>query len=336
AHAIVVASMSTRLESSELVSFDLTMERVLKGDESLKVAHVSHPWKRRGLVITDQPNSPINVTIRGIWFLQRTGSGDWDVLAANGADGMMMNLYLPAAETPPERYGSQASLTPLDATIIEFTSGAEQAGSWRRAMIVELLKNIRTPAVSRVTSAYLSSPDPQFQIAGLALGLAQNQKNVLSDLSRLWPTASSDPGRVDIVNSLRNSYRDVSPDSVKELAAIAADPTFAELRAPAVRALASIHTKEALSMLAGLLQSSDSDERMKGVFGLSSFANGCPVQTPENVVSMEYLQFSKPSPYRTPETIAHFAFRSGPAEQEAELISFWRNWWIEHQAELMK
>lgn len=190
--------------------------------------------------------------------------------------------------------------------------------------------------MSAITSAYLTSPNTGFQIAGVALALAQHRTNALSDLSRLWPTVGGNPARVDIVNSLRDSYRDVSPDSVKRLAAMAADPSFAELRAPAVHALASIHTREALPILATLLESSDPGERMKGVFGLSSFATGCPVQTPDNVVSMSYLRTSRTGPYSTPETVAHFAFRRGPAEQEAELISFWRNWWIDHRAELMK
>ena len=92
-------------------------------------------------------------------------------------------------------------------------------------------------------------------------------------------------------------------------------------------ALAAIHTRETLPFLATLLTSSDSEERMKGVFGLSSFANGCPSQTPANVASMGYLQFSNPSPYRTPATIANFGFLSAPTVQEGQLVSFWLSWW---------
>jgi hypothetical protein len=177
---------------------------------------------------------------------------------------------------------------------------------------------------------------PGFQSAGVALALTQNQPNAIADLTRLWPAMSQDPARAYAISSLRDSFRDLSPGAVTQLAALAANPGFAELRPAAVRALAAIHTREALPALTALLQSGDPDERMSGVSGISSFANGCPAQTPDNVASLEYLQFKNPSPYRTPETIAHFAFRRGPADQEAELVSFWSGWWAAHRSELTR
>lgn len=201
---------------------------------------------------------------------------------------------------------------------------------------MELLKGIQSPAVSTVILAYLSSPNAAFQSAGVAIGLAQGRSDALANLIRLWPSISKDPASLYVVNSLRDSYRDTSPASVRQIADISADSRFAELRPAALRALAFIHTKEALPSLAALLESADRNEQMLGVIGLSAFANGCPVQTSDNVVSLEYLQFRDPSPYRTPETIANFAFRRGPAEQEAELISFWRNWWNANERELIK
>lgn len=334
ADAIIVGAINSRFEDADRVSFDLYVDRVIKGDTTIKLFHISHRWKRLGVVFSDKATEPINVPIRGLWFLHRTATGDWDVLPANGPDGMIFNLYLPAVQVVPQRYSTSIGSI-LDSTVIEFAAGAETEGNRVRTAF-ELLKTVETPAISTVIAAYLTSGTPAVQSAGVALALAQNQPNAIATLTRFWPTVSRDPARVQIVASLRDSYRNLSPSEVKELAAMLNDPSFSELRPAAIRALAAIHTKEALPALAGLLQSDDAEERIAGVFGLSSFANGCPAQTPDNVVSMEYLQFKNPSPYRNSDTIAHFAFRRGPAEQETELMSFWLNWWNEHKRELLR
>ena len=67
-------------------------------------------------------------------------------------------------------------------------------------------------------------------------------------------------------------------------------------------------------------------ERMKGVFGISSFANGCLSQTPDNVASLAYIVLPASAPYQTAETIANFGFRRGPDDEEARLVSFWSSW----------
>jgi hypothetical protein len=102
------------------------------------------------------------------------------------------------------------------------------------------------------------------------------------------------------------------------------------MRRAAVRALAAMHTKEALPFLATLLDSADPFEQGQGVFGLGAFANGCPPQTPGNVISMDYIKFKNPSAFKTDDTIAHFAFGGNPAADEPEhvaRVAFWKAWW---------
>jgi hypothetical protein len=74
---------------------------------------------------------------------------------------------------------------------------------------------------------------------------------------------------------------------------------------------------------------------MNAIIGLSSFANGCPPQTPENLASMEYIQFKNPSAYRTEQTMGAFAFGPVESERESELAAFWSAWWDQHKAEIM-
>ncbi len=181
----------------------------------------------------------------------------------------------------------------------------------------------------------MRSPTVAFQSAGLAGSLSRENAEAMVNFARVWPSLSGDPSRARVLFALRNSFRSVDPDTVRQLAALAGCPeSTPELRAAGIKALAAIHTRESLPMLASLLRSFDPREQMQGVYGLSSFANGCPSQTPNNVTTMDYLQFKYPSSYRNPETIAHFGFRRGPESQEDEMVSFWLSWWKQNKAAL--
>jgi len=74
--------------------------------------------------------------------------------------------------------------------------------------------------------------------------------------------------------------------------------------------------KETLPFLAALLEIAIPLQRQYAVQGLSFFANGVGTQT---------------SSFRTKETERYFGFNR---EKEQEYISFWRNWWNLHRAEL--
>ncbi|MCX6590216.1 MAG: hypothetical protein NTZ56_01705 [Acidobacteria bacterium] len=329
ADAIVVGTLQERAESPTLVSFKLTVERVIKGTLLDTTINVSHPWIRRGVVVGDQLNVPLRVVVRGIWFLRRVAGSDWDVLPSRGPDGLLVGLHLPAAEGLSSRF-AQPPGSVEESLVLETAAGAEATDSWRGT--VQLLKSSKSSAgLKKVLAAYLASPNPNVQIVGVSLSLAQSDQNAIAELIRIWPFASASPLLGEVMRELRDSYRENSPGSIAQLATIVTSPSFSELRSAAVHALVAIHSTETLPTLGGLLESSAPDERMKGVFGLSSFANGCPIQREENVVSMEYLQCGQASRFRTPETVAHFAFRRGPAQQEEELVAFWRNWWIQNK-----
>ena len=73
----------------------------------------------------------------------------------------------------------------------------------------------------------------------------------------------------------------------QQLAQLAdANTTSADLRNAAVWAIAAIHTKESLPFLASLVSSSDPYEQGRGITGLSSFANGCPSETPDSASAL--------------------------------------------------
>jgi len=267
-----------------------------------------------------------------MWFLSGGGAEAWDVLTARPL-GMrtVLGLFLPVSRGPLSGPYAYPAGTPfVDALVYEVAAGVQSTGA-DPGILLGALDSLDTPAVQAVLKACIASGKPAFQAVGLAASLDRQSPGAVQQLARLWSAISNDPHREEVVAALRDSWRDPAPDAVRQLAATAkAEPVGSDLFAAAVRALAAIHTEESLPLLAELLHSASREERTQAIYGLSSFANGCPMKTRSNIVSMAYLQCHEPSAYRTADTVANFSFRPGTQDQQAALVSFWRDWWTAH------
>src|SRR5258708_37991790 len=73
ADGIVVGSITTRIEGVDRVSFDVDVQRVVKGGTVPRVVHVDHAWARKGLVFPNTATT-FSATFFGVWALQRTNS----------------------------------------------------------------------------------------------------------------------------------------------------------------------------------------------------------------------------------------------------------------------
>jgi hypothetical protein len=329
ADAIVVGSIPGRVDSAADVSFDITVYRVLKGESVPMVIHVVHAWQRRVLVPTTGPIN-VNVSFTGVWFLRRTSSAGWDVLAAHGPDGFFPDLFWPAVETLPASYDYSPGAPLLDKLVLEVGVGAKAGAS--PELMPDAIHSLNSAAVQTVLLDYLGSSSTRDVSAGLAGLLAGGQTGAITRLAQLWPVMGRDAGaKPDLLQTLSTGFRPQDPETVHEVAALAqAHTTPADLREALVKVLVAVHTREALPFLAGLLSGSDPAERAIGAFALSSFANGSPAQTRENGPSLAWLTGGT-SPYQTAETVAHMGLR-GPRtpEAEAEWLSFWAKWWNDH------
>lgn len=316
-------------EAATGVSFDITVQTVFKGTASLGTIHVSHMWNRGGMVLSESQigTQTITAKIEGIWCLQQATSSGWDVMPINGPDGYFMNLSWPAAPALPAPYQIRSSALP-DTLLFELAAGIE-SGRVNPETAIAAAQGAQGSSLQLVASRFMNSPIPEFRIAGLA-GLLPIQPSAINSVSGLWPSISSNPRRFILLFAIRNTFRDPAPGSIQQLVQLTA--VSPELREAAVHAISSIHTKESLPFLATLLTSPDASERAKGVFGLSSFANACPSQTPANTQSMAYLQCPDSAPYKTPETVTNFASPGTPSDQ---VVTFWINWWIRNQASLI-
>jgi hypothetical protein len=237
-----------------------------------------------------------------------------------------VSLYWPAAPTLPTAY--QVQNVPLaDTLLFELSAGVEAAGV-NPGIAIGAAQGARSSSLQIVANRFIASSNLDFQIAGLA-GLIPVQLSAIASVSGMWPSISSNPRRFLLVFAIRESFRDPSPTSIQQLVRLAS--LSPEMREASIHAISSIHTRESLPFLASLLTSSDVKEQARGVFGLSSFANVCPAETPANVISMAYLQCTSNGPYSTTDTVVNF---TSPGSPSSQVVSFWINWWNQNQAAL--
>lgn len=329
--AVVAGTVASRIEGPTQVSFTIAVNRLVAGNlppgtSSLNVVHPWAGWVRTNRTFTDP--------ISGMWFVHQTSPGVWDVLPARPSAGIraVASLFFPVAAARPASgpYAYSPDAAPLDALAYEVAAGIESATA-DAEITRDAYEGVNTAAVQSVLAQYVTTGNPPLVAVGLAGMLDRQMPDAIAKLVNLWPSISSDTHSSDVITSLRDSWRDPTATGVAQLSLfLSLRPQTDSLRAAGVRALAAIHNTNTLPFLAGLLSSSDPDERIQAVYGLSSFANGCPMQTPLNVVSHDYLICDGPSSYRTAATVANFGFRPGPADQEQAFVSFWQTWWNSH------
>ncbi len=326
ADAIVIASVMQTVVGSDQVSYTLNIARTLKGNLQPSTITVIHSLT--SLRFANLAPGPV-----GIWFLTQTTSGTWDVQVSNPSGGQLANaFFLPASIAKPTGPFAYGPTTPMvDALVYEVAAGIQNTPS-DPVIMTGAVDRMDTPAVRAVLSAYLASTDPGIKSVGVALGLERGLPGVTQQLSQSWGVITSDRHATWVIQALRDSWRDPTPAGVTEMVSFARTaPPGSQIRAAAIRAIAAVHTRETLPFLASLLSSRDSSEQERAVYGVSAFANGCPIQTQANAMSMTYLtQCNHSSTYSTPETWAHFAFGPGMADQLPTFAQFWQGWWSSH------
>lgn len=329
ANAIVMGSVDTRIEGPTQVSFTLNVDKIFSGSVTGSSLSVVHPWT--GIV---RKNDQVQQTLYGIWFLTNSPSqGIWDVLTARPlAVHTVFGLFLPAPvstpSTGPYAYPQGTSL--LDELAYQVAAGV-QAANEDPEIILGALESLDTPAVRSILNTCSASSRPAFQAVGFAGKLERNVPETVEQLSRSWPNIKDNPLTRDIASALKTSWRDSTPAGAQALVSLATLTSANDrVRQAAVWAIAAIHSKDTLPFLESLLSSSNSYEQAEGIYGLAAFANGCPMRTADNVVTMSYLKCDQPSSYKTPDTGNNFAFRPGTPEQQTPLVAFWQKWWASH------
>jgi hypothetical protein len=335
ADAVVVGSVAGAMVSGDEVHFTIRVSRVLKGDFSEATVNILHPWELPSRATLNGPRDAgltFNPPLWGIWFLTRGVGGAWVTPHAPSGRPHVLGLFVPVrSERPngPFSYGVGVSLN--DALVYEAAAGFQSDADQDPSLILGLFDQMDTEAVRNVLRAYAISGNLRLRIVALAGSLERSLPGAVPALKELWPSISNEQDRWAVVHALRDRWRETSPVGIEQLVRYLQEvPTQNEIRAAGVRALAAVHTRETLPTLASLLVSSEQTEQVQAVYGLSSFANNCPVQTQANVTSGAYLQCDSPGPYKTAGTSANVAFPAISAERLGPLVAFWRGWWSAH------
>jgi HEAT repeat protein len=267
-------------------------------------------------------------------MLKQAQGLNWDAIQLGVPGGSFYSLYWPAVAILPQKYQYGLSATSLsDSVVYEIGAGFKSLPNAKPRFFLDATRGINSAAEIAVLQDFANSPSTDFQLVALEGLLARGQSGTLTVLQQSLPLLAANPQANSVVfRALKDSFRSTDPATVQQLAALAgASAVSPDFRQAAISALAAVHTREALPFLASLLQSQDPEERMKGVFGLSSFANNMPAQTPEGMPKLAFLQMPASGPYQTKQTRANFVpGRMSSPDKEQALVTFWEAWWSQH------
>jgi hypothetical protein len=318
--AIVVARSSAELHAGRMVTFNLTIERVFKGDA------------RPGDVLSIVWESPNDVGIgpnprsyRGLWFLQRTQRG-WECLRTQyNPAGSVAYLSYPVTESGPPAELAYTDDAELDVKLLLEIGGAKHRDP---IAIVRAAEHMNSPDVLRLFRYLSRSKDPGIMLAGIDGLLARGDVTALLELERHAAATGQNPAGAAVIAVLGSSYRQADTVSINALGRMATSKqTPRPLAEAAALALYSMHTAETLPYLAVLLDSEEPMLQQYAVQGFAFFANGVGHMSKEDVRSMDHLVRRAQTPYQTEETKRYFGFN---ASRRDEYVNFWRSWWESH------
>jgi hypothetical protein len=316
---IVVGTIAQGTATGTSIALSIQVERAIKGKWATgaviaAAGTISEPSPTRA--ITEQ---------RGIFFLANAGTGPMRLVPAMSGhllDEMFVFLPLPDASVPAAQPG--ANSTTRERLLLEILGAMEAGPTKRFGGFVDVLGEYHaapTPAIQMVFQQWLASGPPGLAAIALQGLLGEGDVNALSRVVT-DPVLRASATQAHAFNGLKWYFNNTDPAAVSSLGKLASDNSNGEdLRVAAASALARIHIKQALPILAQLLGSPDPSLRACAVGGLSMFANNVPIGSHEPAVG-DWR-------WRTDETIAHSAMVGSDAQ-----VQFWKNWWITNRAAL--
>jgi hypothetical protein len=341
ADLIVVGSASGGAQAGSVLGFAVHVARVVKGDPAMSGANVPVAWAVSNSSAAAMASSPFTASGNGLWFLQRGASG-WRLLPVVDGEEPFNSTFFPQPSGPisiADAYGPTAPLADVVASEVSYAiESADDGGARLLAVYSSLLDQLNSPVVQKLYTRLSASNNTSQKILGMSGLIRGGSTPALTAAAQLGASLGNYPLENGVLsNAIRDDFRGIDANSVQVLGQIATGSTGAGtlLREAAAFALRSIHTKEALPYLAAFMDDADQGIRAEGIGGLSAFANGLPVQTPANVVSMAYLKYPASAPFQTDQTKANFAMGlESIAPNETVYLSFWKTWWAQNRAAL--
>lgn len=320
ADGIVVAAMVQQADGSSSLQIPLEVKKVFKGDIAQgSIVYVAPPPELRTI-----PKGQARV--QGVWFLKRIDA-EWTAMPTSAGDIAFPDLLYQTE--PADTVGlanTQANATALDRVILEL-SGSILSG--KQLTLLEAMLGTRSAVARELYSTAARSANASVRGFGLAGLIRENDPSSISQLEQEATRQPALQNDASILVSVQELYRSPALTGIQALGRIALSKKHSDaLRVGAANALMAIHSKDSVAFLATLLDDPSPEMRFRGLFGLASFANGFPIQTPQSIASMSYLTPEAPGwKYRSGETMRHVPSVDAFRADEPSYMKFWKDWW---------
>ena len=323
---IVVGTASTFSPVGDDLRFQIDVEMPIKGNVS---AHTLLDARSPNPQIPGSTLGDLKTTVRGIWFLKLDADQIYHCLPGGRSlpQGLVLSVPPQPASEPPLKLQSSDS---SQETLVKLAAAALVQGIGRPDQFFLAAGGARTPVVLEIVKYLSTSANPITRAVGIASLILRNDETIILDVVETRKSLSGK--QIDLIAPmLANNYRGQNPEVIRALGTVIADPSSPPaLRDAAGQVLRAVHNKDALPYLAMLLDSSDPKEQAYGSLGFSAFVHGWGIIPLESGIDMSWMINATPTAYLTPELKQQLSNK-----KPGETAALWKNWWRDHQAELM-
>jgi hypothetical protein len=325
-------------QAGSQVTYALSIERVLKGTVLPgRVAYAS--WT----MATDEGFFRRQLpAVRRLWFLKSMGGTAYTIMPTVVGHATVNDVCIsvPPGETRP-RFAYPSAASVHDKIAYEMAASAEAFANGEISNSLPILPSSSGASPQALTAVHrllAQSGVPRVKAIGYRGLLMQNDRNAIEEIEQQAASLAQANSGALIATAIGELYRNADPQGIAALGHMATGDQSSRTLAfknAAARALAWIHTREALPYLAKMLSDPDPAIRAYGVGGLAMFANNEPVQAASPISTAPRPPVYQPW-YRTPETASHSTMsKEVIIQQESEYIVFWSRWWQDNQATIM-
>ena len=335
ADAVVVATVTQQSQSGSLVSFVLSVNRVLKGNVAPKQL-ISAQWTS----LTGDLREGNIKGVQALWFLNGNSMATfWQIIPTLAGAAPLGLVILPAGATIVSADFQYTSGTPVNEKLfLELLNGIEERGGSSLILFPERLDSfdhMASAAIRKVYTRWSSGTQQQLQAIGMRGLIRQGDTTTLASVERQFQSLGTQPDASASIANAICSYNNANPIGIPILGRLAASISpIPRLQRCAAEALRNIHSKETLPFLVPLLESTDVTIRYFGLSGLASFANTgyIPWEPPLQLDSVQAPR--TPSGFVNQDTLNNFPAMSAFAQNETQYLTFWKIWWTKNQIAL--
>jgi hypothetical protein len=334
ADTIVVGEVQSGRQNARLLAFLLTVVRSIKGSSSpgavLNVSGSCGP-------------SAVNKDLTGsygMFFLNKAGNGQWTLRPVMKGTGFETTYFpLSKASSPANINTTSQVTTQGDQIAVELVAALQSYTNPLQLYHLEngLIGISDSAVVQDLFRSLKARSDPELRFLALAKLLRTGDADALAQVAADVDLLPNLVARTFVIPAIHaQAYS--GQGAVGPLGKIAASSDIYVQRA-AADALMSIHTKNTLPFLAGLLDSTDSTNRELAMRGLSRFVENLPSMTQNNVRNGKSLSAQGPAVYRTAQTDRYSLSTrrlQDAAESETAFLQFWKTWWASMKDEVTR